>query len=557
MSLALLALLAAPRLALVVSIDAYPFSEKGLAPDRRLSAAANDAATVERMLALTGFATRRLLQGEATRAAVVRELDSLATRATSGSDVVFYFSGCGGNSGDARREPTLVAADGLKGKRTGDVPISLVERMAKRAHDKGAHVTVIVDACFTPPPFQSRSLEARAYKPIAKCVVRPGSIRPDLFRGPGVFLCPAREGGQTYEWRESGAASGWTSAFTDRIANATSAAVLKGTVPTVRALVRDADAYFKAKGEEYMPGLRIALPQDATDPGYDAPILTAGPLPAVTNPNVATRARRRMERDQAQARALRIAIDVDPDLPKERKAALRGRIVDLGEALAKFDENLKAVDPYERDPDRVLILSGGEGMNVTVQGGDYTKSQRHRFSGGDPEAAVADGLGAFMETDLCAKRLWNLAEGGGRMAWSPKMVRETIEPGQRIQLSFDAPQAGHLVLLNRDDADGEVKLIAPYWFEPDLAFAAGPQTAPRTLGNGKGSSSGGSVVVAFFVPAEAGALPALPAFQPKGDAKAQETAFAEPLVAYLKALLERLEKPDAAYGVARLQYKIP
>lgn len=552
-SLALLTV--APRVALVVTIDAYGFSPQAVAPERRLCAATNDEAAIRGVLDLAGFSTRTLSEGAATRAAIVRELDALATRAEAGSDVVLYFSGCGGNSGDARREPTLVPADGKKDDRTLDLPMALVEGMAKRVTAKGARITVILDASFVPPVFRARPFETSAYKPIAKCVVRPGSVRPDLFRGPGAFLCPAWSNGAAYEWRDSASPTSWTSAFTDLLTENACVAGLKGRFPPVGALMREIEEYFKARvGESYMPGLHAVGPKGAAD---GAPFLVAGPLPLPGSPTVAQTARRRVTDVAARARALRIAVDVALDVPPAREAAVRRRIGDLREELAGVDADLKVVSEYER-PDRLVTLSDLGGLTATVEGGDLTKVEHPVYSGATPRAVVVAGLGTYLEKELMAKRLWSLSTGSGRLSWKPRMVRDTIGPGQHIEMAFEAPKPGYLVLLGRDDADGQVKLMAPYCYEPDLHFAAGAQTAPKTLGNQPGQSSpGDSVMVAIFVPAAAGSLPPLPAFRKGVDFEAQERAFAEPLVTHLKALLVRLEKPGAEYGVARLEYRIP
>lgn len=554
----LLAQAAGSRAALVVSLDAYAFTSARLPLDQRLSAAKNDLAAVSGMLDGAGFSKRVLLQGQATKAAIEKGLADLATGATSGSDVVFYFSGCGSTSLTAKAEPTLVPADGLEAKATMDVPMARVEEMARKATAKGAHVTVIVDACFA-PAFAGRGLEARIYKPIVKCVGRKGSkVRAVLFEGPGVFLCPAQGAGATYEWRASSDPASWTSVFTDYVTGIATDAILTDRMPAVRPMMREADAYFKSRVRDaYLPGTNVALPAAAKDPAYDATFLTSGPLPPL-KPEQRSQAERRKAALDARARSLSVGIEIDEGIKEPaRRAALKSRIIGL-KAPLEAKEGVKLVSAYDGRTDRVVTLSDKDGITLTVQGGDLTKTENATFSGADAAAAVAAGLDTYLERELLVKRLWNLVErGADSEGFRPQMARTTIAPGENLEIGFDARGGGYLYLLNRDDADGEVKLLFPYVYEFEPYFAGGGQKAPKYYKNVEGVTSGRSVLAAIFVPGAAGSLPPLPDYHAVKDAQGRNRAFEGRIVAHLRKLLEVMAANPSAYGVRRLEYTIP
>lgn len=553
-ALLFLAVQGASRLGLVVAVDDYGFTSSRLPTDQRLAAAKNDAAAMNGMLGAAGFTTKTLLQSQATKAAVERELAALATSAQKGSDVFFYFSGRGSTSAEA---PTLVPADGLEDKPTNDVAMARVEEMAKKAAAKGAHVTIVVDACFAPPG--ARGLEARIYKPITKCVRRKGGVRMELYAGPGVFLCPAQARGAAYEWRASGDPASWTSAFTDYLAGAGTEAVLLGKLPTVRSLMREADAYFKSRvNADYMPNTRVALPASATDPGYEAPFPTTGTLPDV-KPELRVQAQRRIAALKDKERSLRVAVKVDRSITEDaRRAALASRIIELKEPLESV-EGVKLATPYDSRVDRVITVTDKGGFTLTVQGGDITKIERAAFTGASPAEAAVSGLDSYLERELLAKRLWNQVESNpGPFAWEPTLTNETIQPNERLELNWDGKQEGYLYILNRDNADGEVKLLFPHPYESEPFFSTGPQKAPKGIKNDpRYSTAGRSTLVAVYVPLRSGSLPPLAGYHRNDDVTEANRKFEASLVPNLRRLLETLSADGASYGSKRLEYRIP
>lgn len=82
------------RLALCVGIDAYP------APEHRLGGCVNDARNWQRALGTLGFETRLLLDADASRAALERELDRLVGQSRAGDVIVFQYSGHGTRAPD-------------------------------------------------------------------------------------------------------------------------------------------------------------------------------------------------------------------------------------------------------------------------------------------------------------------------------------------------------------------------------------------------------------------------------------------------------------------------
>lgn len=82
------------RLALCVGIDAYP------APEHRLSGCVNDARNWQRALTAMDFDTRLLLDADASRATLERELNRLVGQSRSGDVIVFQYSGHGTQAPD-------------------------------------------------------------------------------------------------------------------------------------------------------------------------------------------------------------------------------------------------------------------------------------------------------------------------------------------------------------------------------------------------------------------------------------------------------------------------
>lgn len=145
--------------ALVVGIDRYdgPGSDQSVLAERglrNLEGAVRDAETMAAELEQRGYAVRLLRNGEATRAGLLAALEGHLERKTRrGDDLVFYFAGHGSrlDTGDPEepdgRDETLVPADAGAG--VADLLDDEMRRRLWRLLDRGARLTVILDACYS------------------------------------------------------------------------------------------------------------------------------------------------------------------------------------------------------------------------------------------------------------------------------------------------------------------------------------------------------------------------------------------------------------------------
>ena len=131
------------RLALCVGIDAYP------APEHRLAGCVNDARSWERALSALGFETRQLLDLDASRAALDRELNRLVDECRAGDVIVFQYAGHGtqvpdlnGDEDDATDE-ALCPVDFASGALYIDDDIAA---LFARIPD-GVNMTCFMDCC--------------------------------------------------------------------------------------------------------------------------------------------------------------------------------------------------------------------------------------------------------------------------------------------------------------------------------------------------------------------------------------------------------------------------
>jgi hypothetical protein len=180
--------------ALLVGIDAY----QGGIP--RLRGAVSDIEHVERFLEVhigeKDLHRKVLLDGQATRAAVIEAFRTHLTQAGPEDAALFWFSGHGsqlpvGDSRFALSEPTgflqtLVCAD----SRQGDVPDLLdkeINILISAITASGAHMTAVFDCCHSGGASRwPRKLRARRANP-ARAVPPAELLIPELaaFRGPG------------------------------------------------------------------------------------------------------------------------------------------------------------------------------------------------------------------------------------------------------------------------------------------------------------------------------------------------------------------------------------
>jgi len=176
---------AAPRrLALLVGINDYSASRlapiRAPAPERdwpNLAGAVNDTAALRELLVLLhGFDARDVVtlnDQAATRSAILDAAHRLAASAAKDDVVFVYFAGHGSQVRNSRSdEPdkldeSIVPADSSRG--APDIRDKELRRIFNAILDRGAHLTVMIDACHS-------GSGARGLLTLA----RPRGIRPDL-----------------------------------------------------------------------------------------------------------------------------------------------------------------------------------------------------------------------------------------------------------------------------------------------------------------------------------------------------------------------------------------
>ncbi len=176
---------AAPhRFALLIGINDYTASRlttiRAAAPDRdwpNLAGAVNDTAAMGELLVLLhGFGERDIVtlnDQSATRSAILSAANRLAEAAAKDDVVFFYFSGHGSQVKNSQSdEPdkldeSIVPADSRRG--APDIRDKELRRIFNAILDRGAHLTVMIDACHS-------GSAARGLLTLA----RPRGIRPDL-----------------------------------------------------------------------------------------------------------------------------------------------------------------------------------------------------------------------------------------------------------------------------------------------------------------------------------------------------------------------------------------
>ncbi|HEX7680417.1 MAG TPA: caspase family protein, partial [Thermoanaerobaculia bacterium] len=176
---------AAPhRLALLIGINDYTASRltaiRAAAPDRdwpNLAGAVNDTAAMRELLVLLrGFDARDVValnDQRATRSAILSAANQLVAEAAKDDVIFFYFSGHGSQVKNSRSdEPdkldeSIVPADSRRG--APDIRDKDLRRIFNAILDRGAHLTVMIDACHS-------GSAARGLLTLA----RPRGIRPDL-----------------------------------------------------------------------------------------------------------------------------------------------------------------------------------------------------------------------------------------------------------------------------------------------------------------------------------------------------------------------------------------
>jgi len=159
-----------------------------------------DVASVLRDGALCGYPAanvRLLLDGAATKAAILAELDGLATRTTEHSTVFVYFSGHGGRAVGAAGETCfLMPVDGRSGSEQAlrDTAISGDELSARLRQISAARLTVVLDCCRASGVAEARDIELAGLAPQLT-----GSVLAPLAHGRGrAVLAASRSDGYAY-----------------------------------------------------------------------------------------------------------------------------------------------------------------------------------------------------------------------------------------------------------------------------------------------------------------------------------------------------------------------
>lgn len=131
------------QLALCIGVDEYPD------PRHRLSGCVNDARTWAAALSALGFQTRMLVNAEATRAGIDREMRNLVTQSRAGDVIVLQYAGHGthvadldGDETDGRDE-ALCPVDFASGALYIDDDIAKVFAQLP----EGVNLTVFMDCC--------------------------------------------------------------------------------------------------------------------------------------------------------------------------------------------------------------------------------------------------------------------------------------------------------------------------------------------------------------------------------------------------------------------------
>jgi uncharacterized caspase-like protein len=176
---------AAPnRLALLIGINDYTASRlttiRAAAPERdwpNLSGAVNDTIAMRELLVLLhgfdGHDIVTLNDQAATRSAILAAANALAAKASKDDVVFFFYAGHGSQvKNSASDEPdkldeSIIPADSRRG--AADIRDKELRRIFNVILDRGAHLTVIIDACHS-------GSAARGLLTLA----RPRGIHPDL-----------------------------------------------------------------------------------------------------------------------------------------------------------------------------------------------------------------------------------------------------------------------------------------------------------------------------------------------------------------------------------------
>jgi len=538
------------RMALLVGVNAYPFE----AANQRLKGAGNDVGYMGLLTSYCGFKNKTLTETAAKRAAILQELKNLETQAGEGDQVLFYFTGRG--SIDAKKpggtglSQTLVPIDGAAAASTGDISMSELEAWAARIEAKKATPIVITDCAY----FVSgnpATRENRFYQNKPKALVRKGTPRGQLWKGPGIFISATDPTGNAFEWRVDPVTDKWRSAFTDLLVGRTLSRLKKGETPTYGDLTTFLQGYWR-KDPSYMPKTRPALVGKGEEIAF---AMAPGSRPAPT-PQVEQQVQAEAQNFEKKRRILRIAIDADTSVMGEEE---RGNLVQkytpaISTWLKANLDGVEVVPTGGDQPDRSLYLSMDSGkLNIRAVGDEITERDAVIGSGSDAAAAMAaanakGSLGQYLQKQAYVQRIWNLVETNQpTLDESVKLVTapSPTSPGKRISYHVTGPSNSYLYLFDQDDSDGIVEMMYPASWKREPTFE-GDRVFPIQVADN--TPAGHTFVRALvIVPSEGTTLPPL--------VTSQEN-FPAALLAHLKALIEGLANGSIKWRAADSKYQV-
>jgi len=559
-------------MALLVAIDSYPIVQ-----GRQLSGSNYDLRLMKAMLDCYAFKTDELARSQATHRAVLAKLDALATAAKSGDEVVFYFSGRGSIAPPPGQpnvkvnlEPTLVCYDGEADGTGYDVRMSVLEDWAKKITDKGAQVTIIVDASFESA---ARDDVGRPYNPMPRTIQRKstmdGQVRDQPYLGPGIYIAATPSGGSAYEYLINASKDTWDGAFTDMFVNEVIAEIHKGAVPTYSGVMREVEAYFKDKvRQDYMPGLApYPFTKDLVAKAdiYDKPMF-GGLTPNAIPPPQQAVVQQMDDAHKKQESKLRIGLSFpsvrgsravgNQDAPVARDATdmEKDRDPQLVDATTKYvaaNMPYAEVEPVGAPIDVIVTLvkdTSGTGIEARIAGNEVDAEQNLRFTGNSVDDLMKAGLSDQLERKALSQRLFNLLDTT-KPTWDDGAAsltadKDTYKPGELVKLDFKCSGPALLYVFNRDDADGIIQITFPALGATDNLLAGG--NAPQNPTIDQGSPTGKMLVRALYVePSPDVTIPPIPK---DTDQKVVLTA----LLAQLRILVPAIESNKLRWTIKEL-----
>lgn len=546
---------AAKRLALLVGVNGYSFD----AAASRLQGAGNDVGYIALLTNYCGFKSTTLTEANAKRAAILQALNAMADQASTGDQVLFYFTGRG--SVDAKKpggtglSPTIAPFDAASANSSNDIAMTALEAWAGKVAAKGATPIVILDAAYSVSGGPAKR-ENRFYQYKPKAVVRTGAPRADVWKGPGICLSATDTTGNAFEWRVDPVQDKWRSAFTDLLVGRALSQMKKGSTPSYADLVTFLQSYWR-KDPSYMPKTRPApaSPGDAYKVALFA--MTPGEAPPQPTTEVQQQVQTAVQNFESKRRVLRLAIDADEDVQDEatRNALVAKYSQPITDWVKANLDGIEVIPTAGDQKDRSLYLSEKNGrLQIRVVGDEITETDRVIGVGADPatafQAPIAKGtLAMYLQRQAYVGRIWNIVEMNNPTLDSAVTLvtaPSPTSPGQRMSYHVSsAVSTANLYLFDQDDSDGIVEMMYPAsnrhepTFDGDKIFPI--QVAP-------GTPAGNTLVRALVVVLPDGV--SLPSIVTSPD------QFPAALLAHLKALVEGMADGSIKWRNADSKYKV-